>query len=82
MSLVNGMLRDLDRRRDAPTRTGIGSERLVPVADAQRAAPLAAQLYPDSGDLAAAVNSGAEFDASGLGIRRGKQAKEGSKKAG
>ena len=54
MSLVNGMLRDLDRRRDAPTRTGIGSERLVPVADAQRAAPLAAQHYPDSGDLAAA----------------------------
>lgn len=39
MSLVNDMLRDLDRRRDAPTRTGIGAERLVPVADRQKNVP-------------------------------------------
>lgn len=39
MSLVNDMLRDLDRRRDAPTRAGIGAERLVPVADRQKNVP-------------------------------------------
>ena len=31
MSLVNDMLRDLDRRRQEPTSSGIGAERLIPV---------------------------------------------------
>jgi len=31
MSLVNDMLRDLDRRRQEPTPSGLGAERLVPV---------------------------------------------------
>ena len=38
MSLVNDMLRDLDRRRDGPSRSGFGAERLVPVAEGHKAA--------------------------------------------
>lgn len=37
MSLVNDMLRDLDRRRDGPSRSGLGAERLVPVTDSRNA---------------------------------------------